>query len=78
MLIDLRPGTEPTTQAWVLTGNQTLHPLVHGTPFQPSEPHWPGQYWGFYIEQDRQGTWPTGSCIPWKKHNMQMNKDTYR
>ena len=34
----LLPGTEPTTQACALTGNQTCDILVYGTTLQPTEP----------------------------------------
>ena len=38
-----QPGTEPTTQACALTGNQTHYLSVYGMTLQQTEPHWPGQ-----------------------------------
>ena len=42
LLYVLRPGTEPTTQACTLTGNQTSDLLLLRDDLQPTEPHWSG------------------------------------
>ena len=40
-----QPGTEPTTQAYVLTGNWTGDGLVCGEDAQSTETHWSERGW---------------------------------
>ena len=44
------PTREPTTWVCALTRNRTHDPSVYTTMFQPTEPHYPGLDWNFFLQ----------------------------
>ena len=66
------PGTEPTTPACALTGNQTCDLLVYGTVLQPTELHRPRLYHPTPSFKTRWAAWESGRFCLWEvfKHRL--------
>ena len=69
-----RPGTKPATQACALMGNWTDDLLVYKIMLQPTEPHWPGLAFFFFLikillifrekGKEEEGEWNTSVWLP--------------